>query len=192
VDLTLITALVGVLVTAAAVGVALWQLRAGLAATRVQRVIDLHRDLTTGEVGAARDRFTTLMWKHGNAVARDRATCHAPMWDEVHPGTGEAGDAGGQLGHYDERVISAEHAEPMRDLYTVLWCFERVETGRAGGALDDEMLRDLIGHHAVWWARMLHRLTSDNTVHIGALRSLAAAVETAKSREWALRDFPDS
>ena len=45
--------------------IALGQLWTGLKATRVQRVIDLHRDLTTGEVGAARDRFTTLMWKHG-------------------------------------------------------------------------------------------------------------------------------
>lgn len=124
----------------AALLVALGQLRVGLHATKVQRVIDLHRDLTTGEVGAARNRLATLLWKHGELLA-GRNQCHSPTWAELLPDVLGGGDRG-LLGEYklEDKIVASADAEPMRDLYSVLWCFERVEAGRAGRALDKRML----------------------------------------------------
>lgn len=183
--------------------VGLLQLRAGQKALKVQRVIDLHRDLTAGEVGGARSRFTTLMWKYGERQAGQNS-CHAPNWREIRPvvlGESEtsrasrAPEAGAQgpglLSVYPvkDRIQGAEGAEPMRDLYAVLWCFERIEAGRDGGALDEEMLKMLIAPHAVWWNEVTAHLTEDDTRHLGSLRNLSKHVATGELRSWAQRDF---
>src|SRR6478752_5042150 len=84
----------------AAAVIAIVQLRVGLKATKVQRVIDLHRDFTVGEVGAACDRLMTLMWKHGERVAGPNH-CYAPSWDELLVnGLGGESPEAGQLGSY--------------------------------------------------------------------------------------------
>lgn len=170
---------------------AIIQVRVGQTAVRVQRTIDLHRDLTAGEVGAARDRFTTLMWKHGEAIA-GRNVCHVPSWSELLPDVLGGGDRG-ELGEYraEDKIVGAESAEPMRDLYTVLWCFERIEAGRAGRALDRRLLAELIASHAVWWCELTRRLTPENTTHVRSLRSLAAAVRSEDLAFWARADFGD-
>jgi hypothetical protein len=181
---TAVIAVVGVVI-------ALVQLRSGLKANRVQRVIDLHRDLTTGEVGQARDRFMTLMWKHGERVS-GRNVCHRPQWVEILPSVlGERDVSRGLLGAYDPEDRIAEHAsdEPMRDLYAVLWCFERIEAGRAGRALDTAMLAELVAHHAAWWKELTRNLTEENTRHVRSLRSLADALSTPSVRDWASADF---
>jgi len=178
-----------VIAAIAAVVVAFVRLRAGQHATKVQRAIDLHRDLTTGEVGEARDRFATLMWKHGERLA-GRNQCHAPTWLELLPDVLGGGDRG-RLGEYrtEDKIPGAEGAEPMRDLYTVLWCFERIEAGRAGGALDSRMLDDLIAPHAVWWDEATQHLSVANTRHLSGLRSLAKHLETDDLRDWVGDDF---
>jgi len=184
-------AVLGVALTGALVVVGFVALRREERARKVQRVIDLHRDLTTGEVGASRDRLTTLMWKHGEKVAR-RNQCHAPTWIEILPSsTGSGGPTRGALGSYPlvQPIPGTGEAEPMRDLYSVLWCFERVNAGRAGGALDPAMLQQLIASHAIWWDEMTRNLTEQNTRHIASLRSLASALNNADLRDWARRDF---
>jgi hypothetical protein len=176
-----------------AAAIALVELRSGLKAVRVQRVIDLHRDLTTGEVGAARDRFTTLMWKHGERHA-GRNVCHAPRWEEILTNVLPGGaESRGVLGAYPpgDAIATAADAEPMRDLYSVLWCFERIEAGRAGRALDRAMLNSMLASHAVWWDEFTRHLAPDNTRHVVSLRSLARALETTELRSWARRDFVD-
>lgn len=171
---------------------AIIQIRVGQKAVRVQRTIDLHRDLTTGEVGGARDRFTTLMWKRGEALA-GRNVCHVPSWTELLPDV-LGGGGRGELGEYraEDKIAGAEGAEPMRDLYAVLWCFERIEAGRAGRALDRRLLAELIASHAVWWNELTRRLSSDNTTHVKSLRSLASAVATPELLRWARGDFEDA
>jgi hypothetical protein len=181
------------LVAAIAVAIALGQLWTGLKATKVQRVIELHRDLTTGEVGNARDRFTTLMWKHGERLA-GRNVCHAPRWKEILTDVLGASGSRGELGVYprEDHIATAKDAEPMRDLYSVLWCFERIEAGRAGRALDQGMLKQLVASHAVWWDELTRHLTSENTRHLESLRRLSAALEDAELRAWARNDFLES
>lgn len=181
-----------VIVAIAAVVVALAQLWAGQHATKVQRAIDLHRDLTTGEVGEARDRFATLMWKHGERLA-GRNRCHAPTWLELLPDVLGGRDRG-LLGEYrtEDKIPGADGAEPMRDLYTVLWCFERIEAGRAGRALDARMLDALIAPHAVWWDEATRHLAVANTRHLSGLRSLAKHLESDGLRRWVGDDFPSA
>jgi hypothetical protein len=168
---------------------AIIQIRVGQKAVRVQRTIDLHRDLTTGEVRAARDRFTALMWRHGEARA-GRNVCHVPSWTELLTDVLGGGERG-ELGEYrpEDKIAGAEGAEPMRDLYAVLWCFERIEAGRAGRALDRRLLAELIASHAVWWDELTRRLTSENTTHVKSLRSLAESLATPELLLWARRDF---
>jgi hypothetical protein len=183
---------VAALAAIAAVAVAIVEIRSGIKATKVERVIDLHRDLTTGEVGAARDRFTTLMWKHGERLA-GRNRCHAPTWGELLPDVLGGGDRG-LLGEYrsEDKIPGADGAEPMRDLYSVLWCLERIEAGRAGRALDLRMMKELIASHAVWWDELTQHLIDDDTRHIASLRRLAANLGTERLREWARADFADA
>ncbi|MBK5222012.1 MAG: hypothetical protein JJE52_03870 [Acidimicrobiia bacterium] len=161
----------------------------------MQRVIDLHRDLTSGEVGAARSRFTALMWKAGEK-AEGENLCHRFTWSEIRSPvlTDKHVVERGVLGTYDRLpgIPDGEHAEPMRDLYSVLWCFERIEAGRLGHALDSEMLGQLVAHHAVWWNELTGNLGADNdlpTIHLGSLRSLAKALRTPKLEDWARDDF---
>lgn len=186
---------IAALIGSATVFVGIWQLYAGNKAMRVQRVIDLHRDLTTGEVGEARDRFTSLMWKAGEETA-GRNRCHRFRWEEIQSPvrTADGSVQRGRLGTYADypEIVQAIDAEPMRDLYAVLWCFERVEAGRQGKALDDAMLRRTIASHAVWWDELTKDLDADprvTTRHLAALRSLAAALRTPELEAWAKHDF---
>jgi len=183
---------------AAVVGVlvAFWQVRAGQTAIKVQRVIDLHANLTTGEVGNARSRFTALMWKHGERQAGFNA-CHLPRWVEILPELTPEGRIRGSLAVYSESeaIATSQDAEPLRDLYAVLWCFERIEAGRAGGALDKRMLVELVAPHAIWWDSLTQQISEMDTLHVQGLRRLAKelkgvkAVRTMGLQEWADRDF---
>lgn len=189
--------LLAAIIGSASIIVAVWQLRSGISAAKVQRVIDLHHDLTTGEVGAARDRFTSLMWKVGEA-AEGRNRCHRFTWAEVQSAVRypDGSIECGELGSYERfpEISDARDAEPMRDLYSVLWCFERIEAGRAGRALDTAMLESTIASHAVWWDELTTNLEPDpkrTTIHLSSLRRLAAALSTEDLRSWARYDFED-
>lgn len=180
---------VGLLVAGVAAGIAGWQVRESRRAVMVQRAIDAHRDLTTGDVGSARDRLTTLMWKYGERQSGTNR-CHRPAWSELLADPLDPlGPDRGVVGQYPDEVVGASAAEPMRDLYALLWCFERIEGGRQGGAIDEDMLQQLIGPHAVWWDELCRDLTPDNTLHVNSLRALARELETAELRQWARSDF---
>lgn len=156
------------------------QLRSEENAHRIGRVIEFHRDLTTGEVGAARDRLTTLLWQDGES-----GLCARPAsFQELLPPQG-------RLAGYTATVRGGDESEPMRDLFKVLWCFERIEGTRSGEALDEEMLVHLIGNHAMWWDELLKHVADKDVRSRYAVRRLAAWVETqdAELRAWAKRDF---
>lgn len=168
--------------------VGLFQLWSGLKAIRVQRTIDLHRDLTTGEVGRAADRLSTLLWKEGERrFGRNR--CYAPEWPELLTAVRGTGGAG-RLGEYidSDRVVDFASSEPLRDLYALLWCFERIEAGRASRALDRVLLASLIEPHAAWWSCALQHVRPSDTTHVSALRRLTSSFSDA-SMSAAERDF---
>lgn len=194
---TLLTSLTFLVAATAVAGVvvAVWQVHGGQTAIKVQRVIDLHADLTTGEVGNARSRFTALMWKHGERQAGSNA-CHLPLWEEILPSPTTENGKGGLSGYLAfEAIATSQDAEPLRDLYAVLWCFERIEAGRAGGALDKRMLIELVAPHAIWWNSLTEKISDKNTRHVQGLRRLAKELQGEQTvrkmglQEWADRDF---
>lgn len=184
-----ITAVVTAIAALAAASGSWVQIGKGQRALRVQRTIDLHRDLTSGEVGAARDRLSHLMWTWGERMAGENV-CHAPLWDELMPDVLADGSRG-ELARYIDTAVEtgANRAEPLRDLYKVLWCFERIEAGRKKRVLDDHFLSQLIAPHAVWWAELTRNLNTDDTRHVGALHSLAASLTSEGLRTWVRNDF---
>ena len=153
-------------------------------ARQVERAIAAHRDLTTGEVGAARDRLTTLLWQEGEATY-SRNVCWRPYFQELLPPRG-------RLGLYHADVLGNDESEPMRDLFKVLWCFERIDAARVGEALDQDMLFRLIAHHAVWWDELLQNIVETNVRSRRAVRELAgwAIARDSKLRAWAAEDLP--
>ncbi len=184
--------LTGIAALVAFAGVA-WQLRRQRHTASVERTIALHRDLTTGEVGAARDRFTEYMWRVG-AFHRQRS-CHQPTFFELlgpvyadPPST----TLTEWLHEYPVDIGGVSTATPLRDLYKVLWCFERVGAALDAGLLDKVLFRDLLAHHAFWWDSLCVRIEPDDTRHRFALRHLSDASEqqVPDLRTWVTIDFP--
>ncbi len=158
---------------------------------RIERTVALHRDLTTGEVGASRDRFTELMWREGSHTQPGQ--CHQPCFaelldaeftrDSVIPGRGA-------LARYPDDVAQ-QGASPSRDLYKVLWCFERIDALLASKQLDAGLAVELLGTHTVWWNSLCARISDADTMHRRAL-GRAAEWMTAKNpslRTYASQDF---
>src|SRR5205807_133886 len=109
---------VAIVIAAVAAFIALRQLRAGQRGLKTQRSIDLHRDLTTGEVGAARDRFTTFMWQLGEEKYHVNR-CSRPTFDALNPAVGLPSARRGRMGSYPKHMEAGHPAEPLRDLYKV-------------------------------------------------------------------------
>ena len=170
---------VGVAVLAAA-----FEVRAAATATQVQRVIDLHRDLTAGEVGAARLRLGAEMWRRGEGLTGNQE-CRAPSFEDFYP-------SGKAWGEYDFLGLPPDGGAPLptADLYLVLWCFQRVEAGLRGHVLHEGMADRLFAAHAAWWDELTRNLSEDEILHLRSLRYLANRMCTPELREWAARDFP--
>jgi len=156
---------------------ALVQLRANERARRVDRVIQMHQSLTGGEVGAARDRFTSFMWRVGDSGESATQGPYRPTIDSLiapavaaPPPDGEQG----RLAYYPDDLTDSGGIAPLQDLYKVLWCFERIEAARSHNTLDRDLLVNLIGFHAAWWDHLLGRISDTDSHHRRALRDLAA------------------
>ena len=157
---------------------ALLQLRANARARRVDRVIQMHESLTGGEVGAARDRFTTLMWRMGSSDARGARRPHQPTFEDLvaPPASGpDSGPGDHDVSRYPaDLATSGSSLDPLQDLYKVLWCFERIDAARTHDTLDLKLLVNLIGFHAAWWDRLLEGIDDNASHHRRALRNLAS------------------
>lgn len=186
-----------VVIAAIGVAAALYQQHRQHHALRVERTIALHRDLTTGEVGAARERFTTAMWWAGR---KSGLLCHQPTWEELD----DSPPTPGALAVYSAEVTGDPTERPLRDLYRVLYCFERIEKARSAGAIEDKLAWSLLGHHAVWWDCLATHITDDSTAELGTrhIESLRAFASWARTRngefdpvqptgltQWAESDF---
>ena len=142
------------------------------------RTIQLHRDLTTGEIGAVRDRFTELMYRTGEKIESGR--CYRPTFlDLLHPRY--SGEGNGRLCRYPRSMHAPEESVPMQDLYKILWTFERINASLESKRLDAKLTLDLIGSHAVWWNQLLARISESDTMHRKSLNRFAT---------WALSQSP--
>ncbi|MBG0740765.1 hypothetical protein IV500_15425 [Paeniglutamicibacter antarcticus] len=80
---------------------------------------------------------------------------------------------------------------PSRDLYKILWCFERVAAEFSGRLIDQELATHLLGNHVVWWDALCLNIPFQATRYRKNLNDLAARFDEldAKLRPWALADF---
>ena len=146
---------------------------------QVDRVLGFHRDLTSEEVGSARNRFSELMFRVGEE-AFGPGCAWRPSWASLLPINPNVDCPERNLAAYPADIGGSGAGKylPLNDLRAVLWCFERIEEARQRDAsLDDELLVSLIGYHAVWWNLLCHRLESSGGGHIRPLISLAEWME---------------
>lgn len=178
VDPTWIQAITGLTVAVGgSIGV-IREVRGAKARGADDRTIQLHRDLTTGEIGASRDRFTELMYRTGQKL--EAGHCFQPtFFDLLHPRF--SGEGNGRLSRYPRSMHAPEDLVPMQDLYKILWTFERINASLDSKRLDTKLTLDLIGSHAVWWNELLARVTESDTMHRKSLSQFA---------KWSIRQRP--
>ena len=111
-------------------------------ARKVDRTVDLHRELVSGEVGIARRRLAALLRIDGPHTAPPRVR---------QPKTGDlANDPA--LKTYDTTPRYSEtDGSPYDDRVVLLRFFERANATRRAGVVDPDLLYTLIGPHALWW-----------------------------------------
>jgi hypothetical protein len=170
-----------------AAGAALWGLRYGKGLIdsavndrRVDRVLAMHQDFTSGEVGAARIRFCELMYRVGEEAFGPRK-CWRPDWESLippNPAVSEEVAARRFLGSYPADMTGAQQHRPIHDLRQVLWCVDRInEARKRETSLDERLLVSLMGHPVVWLSLLCGRLEVQEAGHLGALRQLAGWME---------------
>jgi hypothetical protein len=136
--------------TCGAAGAALWGLQyargliqVAVRDRQVDRVLALHSELTTGEVGAARARFSELMYRVGEE-AFGPGKCWRPDWESLIPASPAASEAFRTrrfLGAYPTGMIGGEGHRPIYDLRQTLACYDRINEARKREAsLDEDLL----------------------------------------------------
>jgi hypothetical protein len=109
----------------------------------IERVLDLHDQLTTGEVGAARHRLGTALWTD---------TSRFPTPDDVRRcGRVWVTDRRNRQPYESTETESTERITPGQDIYRILWCFQRAGETYNSDLVDKALFIKLIGHHVMWW-----------------------------------------
>lgn len=150
-------------------------------ARQVDRVLRLHAEFSTGEIAAARNRFSELMWRAGES-AFGLHTCWRPTWASIYPpglGCGDEINRSRFLGAYPEDMHAATH-RPIHDLRKVLWCLGRVNVARRDeDALREQLIVGLLGWEVIWWSLVCGRLERTQGAILQPLYHLAGWVH-----EW--------
>jgi hypothetical protein len=189
-DLAAVAATISALAACCAAGAALWGLRyakglvdSAIRDRQVDRVLAWHESFTTGEVGAARTRFSALMYRAGEAAFAPR-TCWRPSWESLVPPDQGSDELAPRrfLGAYPSDMHHARGHRPIDDLRQILWCFERINEARVReSSLDDQLLVSLMGHAATWWSLLCGRLEARDGAHLYPLLQLA---EWMQEKGW--------
>ncbi len=151
-------------------------------ARQVDRVLSLHAEFSTGEIAAARCRFSELMWRAGE-TAFGLHTCWRPTWDSIYPpcpGCGEEINRSRFLGAYPTDMHARDH-RPIHDLRKVLWCLGRVNVARRDEkeSLREQLVVALLGWEVIWWSLLCERLERTQGAILQPLDNLASWVQ-----EW--------
>jgi hypothetical protein len=148
---------------------------------RVERSLELHRDLVAdGETAEAFHRLSVHLRRRGSEL-HGRVTWFLLSDADLGPG--------GLLDGSTEASGSA-----FRDLYQVLWFFERVKTALDHGLIDEEVLFGTMGFHCWWWAQLLRNVTGPKASRaLHTLGPLAGswANRRGEYREWYGRCMAD-
>lgn len=158
----------------------------------VERTIAFHRDITTGEVGDARDRFTEYMWQVGSDAGESNQ-CYQPSWAELL-NSKYSDNEGLVLSRYPDSWELAPDLNPLTDLYRVMWCFERISVADRNGLLDRKLTAKMLQSHAVWWDTLCENIPNKAMIHREGLSELASslsgrALPNRNILQWARDDF---
>lgn len=184
---------VAAIATCAAAAAAVWGLRyarglidIGIKDRQVDRVLAMHKEITTGEIAEARNRFNELMYRAGEEAFGPRM-CWRPDWESLippNPAVESALSSRRFLGAYPGDMVSGEGHRPIHDLRLVLWSYDRINEARKREAsLDEDLLVSLIGHQVVFWRALCGRLDTHGGAHLQALVELASWMEFKKWRD---------
>jgi hypothetical protein len=177
----------------AALVVAVWQVGHQRRQGNVERTIAFHRDLTSGETGAVRDRLSEFMWRVGSQSSTNR--CWQPLWEELLGARFVTLPAGAiDVSAYPADMAAGPAETPLRDLYKLLWCFERIQAAEDAGLLDPHLSTTMLGNHVVWWDTLCARVAFDRTRYRRNLHTLAEHYRTRDPalQDWAAADFTAS
>lgn len=130
---------------------ALIQLRRADDSRRIHRVLEAHHDITTGDVGVARDKLSPII--------RSGSVCRRVAFDEFERAEVESGKSATSC------------------VVVVVRAFERAWESYEHGRLDRRMAQRLLASTTAWWSIALSKVTSDQLHGIDALRSLESALD---------------
>ena len=174
----------------AAILVAMMQIRIQRRQAAVERTIAAHRDITTGEVGAARDRLSEFMWSAGSDAQANR--CRQPTWEQLLGRQYVSLSSEDQdLSEYPDETAAGIGNTPLRDLYRIWWSLERIGVAHRSNILDRQLTRDMLANHVVWWDTLCEKIPANKTRYRRALKDLADEfrVESPELSAWARADF---
>jgi hypothetical protein len=162
------------------------QIRQAKRARSVDRVLQLHAELTNGQVGKARDRFASYMWRVGAERTHQRK-CWQPTLDDLRPpptpDCEKDFDGARQFGIYPSGLGAGPEDFPLRDLNKILWWFDHIFESLHRNLVDETLLFSLVGSHAIWWRNLCLELNDDR--HTYSVKLLA---EWAESKDRRLED----
>lgn len=169
----------------AGLGFAWTQLRHADDTRKVDRVIELHRELTSGELAAARDRLATLIyWR---SPRPNQAPCRQLTLEKFRS-AGRTKGSGTPASPTD--TCSTTSLRPIHCVYLIVWAYQRVLRSLEKGQLNEELLRDMLAGHVSWWALALEKVEVSELSAVQDLRDLAKKLdvgEVHKTRH--LKDF---
>jgi hypothetical protein len=174
----------------AATVVAVSQLRAERRLSAVERTIALHEAATTGEIGAARQRLSQYMWDAGSTEGVHR--CCQPTWEQLLGARyTTVPDGLADLSVYPHEIVTRPGQTPVKDLYTILWFFQRVADADHTGLLDPDLTWGMLAHHTVWWGTLCARIDERHTQYVRPLKYLAERYgrQDRSLLTWAGADF---
>ncbi len=159
------------------------QIREAKRDRRVDRVLQLHAELTNGQVGKARDRFASYMWRVGAETTGERI-CWQPTLDDLRPlpipDCEKDLDGARQFGGYPSGLGAGAEDFPLRDLNKILWWFDHIFESLNRNLVDEKLLFSLVGHDAVWWRNLCLLLDDDR--HTYSVERLARWAESKNRR----------
>ena len=129
---------------------------------RVDRVLQLHEDLVSGDVGAARSRLAYHLRTLGPEHEGRRYVLQPTQDQLVHDR---------KLHRYSDHEATTD-STPREDRVMLLRFFERADAARREKTVHLPLLHELIGSHALWWDAALW-LEDHERSHRRALRDLA-------------------
>ena len=147
----------------------------------VDRVVDLHLGLISGEVGEARRRLAHHLKELAEIQGHPGEAWMRATTDELEA-----------FGKSTRTYAPPSPFEPTEDAALLGRFFERAHAMLTGGSVDERLFHELIGRHAAWWALALKTEVEQSARWTQALRDLANRTTRYEQQRRARGEPPQS